>query len=343
MNPQLQTPPTRGELVLPEIFTKTLRGDDFLLYDAGGDKKRFIIFATERNLECLAQCATWFCDGTFRSVPSIFLQLYTIHGLVDEKTIPFVYVLAPSKRSKLYEEVLAHLRETEPRLNPEVIVTDFEQSFITAAQKVFPNTHIRGCHFHFGQCIYRHVQQCGLQHQYSTDDEFALNIKMMIALSYVPAEHVLAAFDALTTSIYYETNSEQLQNFVEYIESTWIGVRIRRRHRAPWFPIELWNCYSAVVNNEPRTNNAVEGWHHAFNGRVERSHATIGKFINTLKEEQATTEFMWEQHVAHRQIAGKKRKTYRDRDERLKMVIADFNVNGDLVEYLRGAAHNIKI
>lgn len=48
-NPQLPTPSTRGELELPEIYTKTLKGDNFLEYDSGGNKKRFLIFATKKT------------------------------------------------------------------------------------------------------------------------------------------------------------------------------------------------------------------------------------------------------------------------------------------------------
>lgn len=135
--------------------------------------------------------------------------------------------------------------------------------------------------------IFRHVQQCGLQHRYSTDNEFPVNIRMLIALAFIPAEHVWAAFDALTTSQYSKSHSEDFENMLDYFENTWFGVRLRRRIWDPWFPIKIWNCYLAEVNDEPLTNNAVEGWYHAFNGRVEKSHTAIFEFINALKQEQA--------------------------------------------------------
>lgn len=51
-NPQMQTPLTRGDLVLPEIFTKTIKDELFLLHDSGGDSKRFLIFATAKKEKC---------------------------------------------------------------------------------------------------------------------------------------------------------------------------------------------------------------------------------------------------------------------------------------------------
>ncbi|XP_046740521.1 uncharacterized protein LOC124407954 [Diprion similis] len=216
-NSQLPTPSTRGELQIPDTYTKTLSGKLFLLHDNGGDKKRFLLFATKENLQHLAASKTWFCDGTFRSVPTIFAQLYTIHGMVDGKVIPFVYVMAPSKSKRMYEKVLQCLTEAEPSLYPEKIVIDFERSFITAVQNVFDECEIQGCHFHYGQCIWRHVQQFGLQKRYSMDAEFALNIKMLIALAFVPCERVEHAFEALATSIYYKENHNDLENIVQYL------------------------------------------------------------------------------------------------------------------------------
>lgn len=40
------------------------------------------------------------------TVPAIFYQLYTIHGLVDEKSIPLVDVLLPGKTQTLYKKSL---------------------------------------------------------------------------------------------------------------------------------------------------------------------------------------------------------------------------------------------
>ncbi|KAM7284832.1 uncharacterized protein ISCGN_001926 [Ixodes scapularis] len=51
----------------------TAKGDSFLLHDSGeGDGERILIFATERNLSCLAQATTWFADGIFKVTPAQF-------------------------------------------------------------------------------------------------------------------------------------------------------------------------------------------------------------------------------------------------------------------------------
>lgn len=81
-------PQSLAELgVIPEKYRKTLAGDNFLLYDSfdegddeGDDEgidKRTLIFGTRRNLHILAVSKVWFLDGTFKTSPTIFLQVST--------------------------------------------------------------------------------------------------------------------------------------------------------------------------------------------------------------------------------------------------------------------------
>lgn len=81
----------------------TAKGDSFLLHDSGeGDSERILIFATERNLSCLAQATTWFADGTFKVTPEQFYQLYTVHATVNGVVVPMVYGLLPNKSEATY-------------------------------------------------------------------------------------------------------------------------------------------------------------------------------------------------------------------------------------------------
>lgn len=87
VNPQLPTPPNRESLEIPELFTMTTKGTKFLFHDSGG-KNRFLIFTTQANLQYLASCSLWLSDGTFNAVPSIFTQLYTLHGCKIDDSHP---------------------------------------------------------------------------------------------------------------------------------------------------------------------------------------------------------------------------------------------------------------
>jgi len=46
-------------------------------------------------------------------------------------------------------------------------MTDFKQAMLNAFRSVFPSVSRSGCFYHFSQCIYRQVQQHGLQNDYA--------------------------------------------------------------------------------------------------------------------------------------------------------------------------------
>lgn len=100
-----------------------------------------IIFTTNTNLSFLCYCEEWYMDGTFDVVPTIFNQLYTIHGKKNKKNkngnnfkqqfllekrlgrrnktyLPLVYVLATGKDFFTYAEIFSKLKDFQPRLNP---------------------------------------------------------------------------------------------------------------------------------------------------------------------------------------------------------------------------------
>jgi hypothetical protein len=76
------------DVVVTEKYQKTDKGEQFLLFDSK-DKDRILMFATRRNLDFPIKSQEWFMDGTFKIVPKLFYQLFTIHGNING-----AYVLA---------------------------------------------------------------------------------------------------------------------------------------------------------------------------------------------------------------------------------------------------------
>ncbi|KAF7995295.1 hypothetical protein HCN44_005955 [Aphidius gifuensis] len=98
--PQVQNPDSRELLLLPEWYSVTAKDESFILYNDGGTD-RMIIFTTRKNLDVIKTCKVICGDGTFASVPSIFEQLYTLHGFVGGKCLPLVYPLMPNLEYQL--------------------------------------------------------------------------------------------------------------------------------------------------------------------------------------------------------------------------------------------------
>jgi len=90
----------RNDIKFPENFTKLPNGEEFLYFDSGHVGNMILIFSTIKNLQLLMRSSHWYADGTFKSVPLLFHQLYTIHGLEEGNSIPLVYALLPGKSTK---------------------------------------------------------------------------------------------------------------------------------------------------------------------------------------------------------------------------------------------------
>ena len=52
---------------------------DFVQYDSGAGTDRIIVLGCAELLNGLACATMWLADGTFKVVPALFFQLYTIH------------------------------------------------------------------------------------------------------------------------------------------------------------------------------------------------------------------------------------------------------------------------
>lgn len=94
-----------------------------------------------------------------------------------------------------------------------------------------------------------------------------------------------------------------------------------------------------MLENLPKTNNAVEGWHRSFESTIQTSHANFYKLVNALKKEHTLMEKKYEEQVAG-EPPTKRRKVYQDCAMRLQHLVAEYTQEDDVVEYLCGVAYN---
>lgn len=329
-------PHNRSDIEFPEIYKTTENGEPFLLYDSGKSENRILIFSTTRNLQLLARSKHWYADGTYKTVPHLFQQLYTIHGLHNQISIPLVYALLPSKTEECYIRFLRALKNLEHAVNPSTIMIDFERAMVNAITVEFPAAIHRGCFFHFCQCLYRNIQSNGLKKRYDSDPEFAIKIRMLSALAFVPTSQVVKYFEQLCDQ---DILPPEAQPVLDYFEDTWIGRPVRNhRRRPPYFSHHIWNCFDAVQQGLPKTNNSIEGWHRGFQSQISAEHPNIWKFISAIKKEQSLNELKIEHFNSGRTyLTGKK---YKLSAETLLRVVNSFEESINLEDYLRGVANN---
>lgn len=331
------TPQNRATVEIPPEYARLTSGEGFLLHDTGvGDEQRILIFGTERTVNLLHAADHWYVDGTFKIVPELFFQLYTIHGSTNAGFIvPCLFALLPNKTRETYDRLFHYVKNLRLDMGPATVMMDYEKAAMNSVEATFPRAAVTGCFYHLSQSVYRKIQSEGLQNTYATDEAFALYAQMVPALAFVPVNDVITAFEALQ-----DDAPAELTPILDYFEDSYVG-RFRRRNRAqPLFAVETWNISNRVRDQLPRTNNHVEGFHRKMVAALTSYHPCLWKFLDVLRKEQALTNVILTKIDAG-QEAPQQRRQDRATTQRLEAIMRDYG-NRQPLDYLRGIAQNIR-
>ncbi|CAG8585129.1 6617_t:CDS:2, partial [Dentiscutata erythropus] len=209
------------EIDVPNQLQVTMRGEQFLAREINLNNEKIMIFCTSNNLLYFEEANYWLIDGIFKTVPTLFRQLYTIHAPVGGETnfcvFPLVYILMTNQLEESYKQVFQELlnlsKEASYNLNPPVIITYFEQSVINAVQIKFPNSVHKGCFFYMCQNFWRKIQVEGLAIEYGNNKSFSFRLCHLVALAFLPYLEILAAFDIIKPLM--PSNTIEISNIVE--------------------------------------------------------------------------------------------------------------------------------
>jgi hypothetical protein len=175
---------------------------------------------------------------------------------------------------------------------------DFESAVWRAIPEVFPDVTVRGCGFHWGQAVWRKIQEIGLQSSYNNDVGTRKFLRKELALPYVPVAHVQDLFTALKTEIE-NSPADLLQRLLQYAENTWITSDI-------WIP-SAWNVFDRSI----RTNNDVEGWHHRLNNKARKGNLNFYVLLQVIHDE-ASLVTLHAQLLSDRKVLRQQQKKYTD-------------------------------
>ena len=130
----------------------------FLLFVTQGEN-RIIAYASDYLLDILFKSSRWHADGTFKSAPELFAQVYLIHAWNLGEMHPCDFMPMLDRTKPIHKKMLSKLQESsEKNLHPSKSFLDFEQGAIKAFKEEFPGVDFKGCNFHFTQCIWRKIQ-----------------------------------------------------------------------------------------------------------------------------------------------------------------------------------------
>uniref|UniRef100_A0A2S2QBL8 MULE transposase domain-containing protein n=1 Tax=Sipha flava TaxID=143950 RepID=A0A2S2QBL8_9HEMI len=290
-------------------FLLTNRSENFLLVN---DKEsNILLFSCKSNLMFLSNVDTIFVDGTFKSCPSLFTQIFTVHGLQNDKYIPLLFFLLPDKELKTYEKAFFHILSECNKINiifsPKKVFADFEKAIHLAILSVWPSITLKGCRFHLGQSWYRKIQSIGLSSEYKIDSDSSKYLKYFFGLPFLHPDEVINCFTDNLISI--KPLDEKIDIFTDYILEIYILPESS-------FPPSLWAEYSATTM---RTTNSCEAFHSKLNAMFYNAHPNIFQFIDTMKRLQTDI------YIKQRSIHLNNRTTSIIKKEQfLKQAMADF-------------------
>lgn len=267
---------------IPLALQSTLNDKKFLQYDSGvKQKSRFIIFFSDEFLDYIKDLTVVVVDGTFRSSPHQFYQLLTIQGYVFGKFIPLIFILLQEKSEEKYKEIFLYLKNNGI-LNPKVVITDYEKALFSSFNVFDNGFKSYGCLFHYGQCLWRKIQQNGLNDLYKSDIFVKKILKQFLNLPYFKVERIREAYEEIKKSVENFSKKEIFVEFVSYYENTFIGCDASH---PPLFEHSRWSVYERIKSYYPTTTNSIEGWHRGFNNLINIKKPNLGIFVDTLRIE----------------------------------------------------------
>jgi len=336
----LSTPTDLASLVVPDQYKFYHPSPDFdklfLLEDSGqADPNRVTIFGRDYHRNWVQDMDRVFIDGTFTLAPPLFSQVFVILAKRAEYLFPVMYALLPNKSQETYDGLFGLIKTIWPLFNSTSISLGFEMAVMNSVRQAFQRAEIHGCLFRLTKSMRRQLSENGLLQRYNAKPRFVLHASMTVALAVVPIDNLDDAFDALSNQL-----ANDLTSILNRLEDNHIGRpgRNTRRNRPAPFPPEIWSMYQRTISGIDKTNNHAEAAHRRLKRELDVVHLSIWKFIDGLHRVHKGRDVTHEQYVRG-ELGPVKRREYKQVDQRLLTTVNDYN-NRDIIEYLRGIAHN---
>ena len=145
--------------------------------DYNVDNSPFMIFMSDEAKECLSESEQWDFDGTFRSTPTIFKQIFIVIAIYKNNPIHCAHLFLYDKEQETYTRAIKSLikhvlgvdnykaiveKKKQCQLAIKTASADFEsgiQNSIHIAFNDIKNIEIKGCWFHFTNAIIKRINQ----------------------------------------------------------------------------------------------------------------------------------------------------------------------------------------
>ncbi len=210
----------------------------------------------------------WHVDGTFKTCPAIFYQMVTIQCVIQTKIVHAAYALVENKNKATYTAMITAIKsichDNGYNVKPKSVLSDFEPALQDAFALAFDNISIKGCWFHYVQCIVRRIRHDGLIQRYENDYAFRVWVKQFTALAMIRTDSLEEAFE-INLNTCPDLNDTSIQKFLSYFINEWLVGQV-----SP----DVWNHHQ----RQRRTNNDLE------------HHPNLAKFVKFIQQNHGVSK-----------------------------------------------------
>ena len=287
--------------------------------------KRIVAFSSESCLAVLNQAhEVTYIDGTFKTSPKYFKQIWIVRGHIGTACVPLMYFLIEDKSGPSYSRALELIKFHCPAFNSSMFMVDFEKSEHSGLRTHFPNAAIKGCLFHWKQCLLRKFRKLP---GYLDNELMKSALHAVYGLAFVPVDDVSIGWTFLKSTL---AQYPATATFVTYFESTWLN--------NPAYPIEMWNHYDSTLSDDPRTNNFSEGSNNALNTAAGCSSPSISRLMDILRRFNAEAELKILQTSTGLEATRKPRNKVTKQLERVKRTVMNYDA-ANIATYCRSLGY----
>lgn len=187
-------------------------------------------------------------------------------------------------------------------------MVDYELAAIHGIRISWPETRIRGCLFHFDQCIRRNLVNNGLQKLYMYDAHFRKSVRMMMSLPFLPVHLIANVYTEIIQDVSAQKYvTQQVADFLNYFTNNWVNLDAK-------LPRELWCQFG---NLSFRTTNDAEGFHHGFNVALSCVHPGLFKFIHHIQLDHQKNLIDFQEFERTNSLPKYQRSKYRQLNDQL--------------------------
>lgn len=275
---------------------------DFLMADYSDENgMRILIFCSAEGKEQLKVLKHFFMDGTYKACLKCFKQIYGIHGDIgsdsnNSNIVPLAFAFMTHQTEKAYSILFNLIKSQVPEWRPMKVTIDFEQAAMKALSKM--ELEIKGCHYHYSNALLRKAKDL----QLLKDKDNKRIVFLCINLPFLPHHLIGDGWDYVQNQM--KDDDKSIHIFKKYFQDYWMKDEFTK----------MW----CLFGEQHRTNNAVEGWHHALNTNVNKNEVQLLQILHILREESSLAAFRVNQlQKFGKHTQPKRRKIYVATDRRV--------------------------